>query len=88
MVRGAWTDLSVNDRAMTGQFVRRPVTGDCEITARLVYRSGASGDRVGLLMAKSPSPFDQAAGAIVAGGTGAQLAAARKATAPSPTVPG
>ncbi|MFE8944649.1 putative Ig domain-containing protein [Streptomyces sp. NPDC007856] len=85
VVRGAGTDLGVNDQAMTGQFVRRPVTGDCEITSGLVYRSGASGDRVGLLMAKSPSPFDQAAGAI---GTGAQLAAARKATAPSPTVPG
>jgi hypothetical protein len=58
---------------MTGQFVRRPVTGDCEVTARLISRSGASGDRVGLLMAKSLSPFDQAAGAIVTGGTSAQL---------------
>ncbi|MFI1072829.1 alginate lyase family protein [Streptomyces puniciscabiei] len=58
---------------MTAQFVRQPVTGDCEITARLVSRSGASGDRVGPLMAKSLSPFDQAAGAIVTGGTGAQL---------------
>ncbi|MGR6974516.1 alginate lyase family protein [Streptomyces cynarae] len=73
VVRGAGTDLNANSQGMTGQFVRRPVTGDCQVTARLVSRSGASGDRVGLLMAKSLSPFDQAAGAIVTGGTGAQL---------------
>jgi hypothetical protein len=72
-VRGAGADLTVNNQGMTGQFVRRPVTGDCEITARLVSRTGASADRVGLLMAKSLSPFDQAAGAIVTGGTSAQL---------------
>ncbi|GHH80886.1 alginate lyase family protein [Streptomyces capitiformicae] len=73
VVRGAGTDLTVNNQGMTGQFVRRLVTGDCEITARLDSREGASGDRVGLLMAKSLSPFDQAAGAIVTGGTAAQL---------------
>ncbi|TLS48086.1 Ig family protein [Streptomyces montanus] len=73
VVRGAGSDLTVNNQGMTGQFVRRPVTGDCEVTARLVSRDGASGDRVGLLMAKSLSPFDQAAGAIVTGGSSAQL---------------
>jgi hypothetical protein len=73
VVRGAGTDLTVNNQGMTGQFVRRPVTGDSEVTARLVSREGASGDRVGLLMAKSLSPFDQAAGVIVTGGTAAQL---------------
>lgn len=73
VVRGAGTDLTVNSQGMTGQFVSRLVTGDCEITARLDSREGASGDRVGLLMAKSLSPFDQAAGAIVTGGTAAQL---------------
>ncbi|MGW0707088.1 alginate lyase family protein [Streptomyces sp. NPDC002643] len=72
-VRGAGVDLTANNQGMTGQFVRQPVTGDCEITARLVSRTGASADRVGLLMAKSPSPFDLAAGAIVSGGTSAQL---------------
>jgi hypothetical protein len=72
-VRGAGVDLTVNNQGMTGQFVRQPVTGDCALTARLVSRSGATADRVGLLMAKSPSPFDQAAGAIVTGGTTAQL---------------
>ncbi|MFG2551388.1 alginate lyase family protein [Streptomyces sp. NPDC048581] len=72
-VRGAGVDLSVNNQAMTGQFVRRSVSGDCEITARLGSRTGASADQVGLLMAKSLSPFDQAAGAIVTGGTLAQL---------------
>lgn len=73
VVRGAGTDLTVNNQGMTGQFVRRPVSGDCEVTARLVSRAGATGDRAGLLMAKSLSPFDQAAGAIVTGGTSAQL---------------
>ncbi|WP_128435004.1 putative Ig domain-containing protein [Streptomyces cyaneus] len=72
-VRGAGVDLTANNQGMTGQFVRRPVTGDCEITARLGSRTGASADQVGLLMAKSLSPFDQAAGAIVTGGTTAQL---------------
>ncbi|MFJ8715545.1 alginate lyase family protein [Streptomyces violaceus] len=73
LVRGSGTDLTVNNQGMTGQFVRRPVSGDCEVTVRLVSRAGAGGDRVGLLMAKSLSPFDQAAGAIVTGGTSAQL---------------
>ncbi|MFF8972893.1 alginate lyase family protein [Streptomyces sp. NPDC014995] len=72
-VRGAGTDLNVNSQGMTGHFVRQPVTGDCQITARLVSRTGATADRVGLLMAKSLSPFDQAAGVIVTGGTTAQL---------------
>ncbi|GGX05150.1 alginate lyase family protein [Streptomyces lomondensis] len=73
VVRGAGYELNANNQGMTGQFVRRPVSGDCEVTARLVSRAGATGDRVGLLMAKSLSPFDQAAGAIVTGGTSAQL---------------
>lgn len=73
VVRGAGTDLTVNNQGMTGQFARRSVSGDCEVTARLVSRAGAAGDRVGLLMAKSLSPFDLAAGAIVTGGTSAQL---------------
>ncbi|MBB5814653.1 alginate lyase family protein [Streptomyces collinus] len=73
VVRGAGTDLTVNNQGMTGHFARRPVSGDCEVTARLVSRAGAAGDRVGLLMAKSLSPFDLAAGAIVTGGTSAQL---------------
>ncbi|MEU0068362.1 putative Ig domain-containing protein [Streptomyces sp. NPDC006332] len=73
VVRGAGADLTVNNQGMTGQFVRQPVTGDCTVTARLVSRTGASADRVGLLMAKSLSPFDQAAGVIVTGGTTAQL---------------
>ncbi|GGK83816.1 alginate lyase family protein [Streptomyces flaveus] len=69
VVRGAGTDLTVNNQGMTGQFVRRSITGDCEITARLASRAGAvKADRVGLLMAKSLSPFDQAAGAIVTSG--------------------
>ncbi|MEH0417519.1 alginate lyase family protein [Streptomyces sp. B21-083] len=74
VVRGAGTDLNVNGQGMTGQFVRRQVTGDSVLTARLVSRTGATAaDRVGLLMAKSLSPFDQAAGVIVTGGTTAQL---------------
>ncbi|BBC32019.1 Ig family protein [Streptomyces graminofaciens] len=73
VVRGAGVDLTVNNQGMTGQFVRQTVNGDCEITARLDSRTGATADRVGLLMAKSLSPFDQAAGVIVTGGTTAQL---------------
>ncbi|MFJ4629795.1 alginate lyase family protein [Streptomyces sp. NPDC088847] len=72
-VRGAGVDLNVNGQGMTGQFVRRPVSGDCEVVARIVSRSGVTTDRIGLLMAKSLSPFDQAAGAIVTGGSSAQL---------------
>lgn len=72
-VRGAGVDLNANGQGMTGQFVRRPVSGDCEVVARLVSRSGVTTDRVGLLMAKSLSPFDQAAGVIVTGGSSAQL---------------
>ncbi|WP_406442000.1 alginate lyase family protein [Streptomyces sp. NBC_00631] len=72
-VRGAGVDLNVNSQGMTGQFVRQQVTGDCQLTARLVGRSGATADRVGLLLTKSLSPFDQAAGVIVTGGTTAQL---------------
>lgn len=72
-MRGAGVDLTVNNQAMTGQFVRQPITGDCEVTVRLDSRTGTGADRVGLLMAKSLSPFDQAAGAIVSGGTIAQL---------------
>ncbi|MFD9433079.1 hypothetical protein [Streptomyces sp. NPDC060002] len=45
---------------------------DGEIIARPVSREGTAADRVGLLMAKSLSPFDQAAGPIVTGGTTAQ----------------
>ncbi|MBO1330915.1 alginate lyase family protein [Streptomyces sp. VRA16 Mangrove soil] len=72
-VRGAGSDLNVNGQGMTGQFVHRVVSGDCTVTARLRARSGASGDRVGILMTKSLSPFDLAAGAVVTGGTTAQL---------------
>ncbi|MFI1922184.1 alginate lyase family protein [Streptomyces sp. NPDC020377] len=73
VVRGSGVDLNVNSQGMTGQFVRRTMSGDGEITARLLSREGTAIDRVGLLMAKSLSPFDQAAGLIVTGGTTAQL---------------
>ncbi|QJT04872.1 Ig family protein [Streptomyces asoensis] len=73
VVRGSGVDLNVNSQGMTGQFVRRTMSGDGEITARLLSREGAVIDRVGLLMSKSLSPFDQAAGLIVTGGATAQL---------------
>ncbi|MEV5608561.1 alginate lyase family protein [Streptomyces sp. NPDC052225] len=72
-VRGAGVDLNVNGQGMTGQFVRTPVSGDGEIVARLAERGGAAGDQVGLLIAKSLSPFDQAAGVIVTGGKDVRL---------------
>lgn len=73
-VRGAGTDLNVNGQGMTGQFVRQAMIGDCELSARLVSREGAvTAARVGLLMAKSLSPFDQAAGVILTSPGTAQL---------------
>jgi regulation of enolase protein 1 (concanavalin A-like superfamily) len=73
-VRGGGSDLSVNNQGMTGHLARQLVTGDRTLTARIVSRSGAlAADRIGLLMAKSLSPFDQAAGAILSGGTAPQL---------------
>ncbi|MET8975110.1 alginate lyase family protein [Streptomyces sp. NPDC004539] len=72
-VRGAGVDLSANNQGMTGQFVRRQVSGDCTVTARLRSREGATADRVGLLMTKSLNPFDLAAGTVVTGGSSAQL---------------
>jgi regulation of enolase protein 1 (concanavalin A-like superfamily) len=73
-VRGAGSDLTINNQGMTGHFARQLVTGDHTLTARIVSRAGAlAADRIGLLMAKSLSPFDQAAGAILSGGTTPQL---------------
>ncbi|MEV8539645.1 hypothetical protein [Streptomyces sp. NPDC051572] len=40
-VHGAGADLNVNGRGMKGQFVRQPVTDDCELTVRPVSRTGA-----------------------------------------------
>jgi hypothetical protein len=72
-VRGAGTDLNVNGQCMTGQFARLTVTGDCDVTARIVSRTGSvTADRAGLLMAKSLSPFDQMAAAVLSStGSGA-----------------
>ncbi|MFD5320395.1 alginate lyase family protein [Streptomyces sp. NPDC127098] len=95
-VRGAGTDLSVNNQGMTGHFARRPLSGDATLTARLLSRSGAvTADRVGLLMTKSLSPFDLAAGAILSGGTTPRLmsrptvagASAFTGTATAPALP-
>ncbi|WP_427896168.1 alginate lyase family protein [Kribbella sp. GL6] len=67
-VRGAGSDLNVIGQGMTAQFARLPVSGDATLTARLVSRQGPG--RLGLLMAKSLSPFDQLSGVVLdAGGT-------------------
>jgi hypothetical protein len=92
-VRGAGTDLNVNGQCMTGQFARMTVTGDCEVTARLVSRTGSvAADRVGLLMAKSLSPFDQMAAAVVTstgnGATGIPQLVLRRIVAGSATSTG
>jgi hypothetical protein len=76
-VRGAGADLNVNGQGMTGHYAHRVVSGDQVVTARLAGRVNAgTADRVGLVMSKSLSPFDQVAGAIVtstgAGGAGVQ----------------
>jgi len=64
-VRGAGSDLNVINQGMTAQYASVLLTGDHTITARIV--STDPGGRVGLIMAKSLSPFDQQAGAIVSG---------------------
>jgi hypothetical protein len=66
-VRGAGSDLNVIGQGMTAQFAYQAVTGDATFTARVVSRGDAG--RVGLLMTKSLSPFDQLAGVVLDGGT-------------------
>jgi hypothetical protein len=64
-VRGAGSDLNINNQGMTAQYASVPLTGDHTITARVV--STDPGGRIGLIMAKSLSPFDQVAGVILTG---------------------
>jgi hypothetical protein len=64
-VRGAGVDLNVINQGMTAQYASQLVTGDRTITARVL--STDTGGRVGLLMTKSLSPFDQSAGVILTG---------------------
>ncbi|MET9271475.1 alginate lyase family protein [Kribbella sp. NPDC003557] len=64
-VRGAGSDLNLINQGMTAQYASVPLIGDHTITARIV--SSDPGGRVGLVMAKSLSPFDQLAGVIVTG---------------------
>jgi len=64
-VRGAGVDLNVINQGMTVQYVSQLVTGDRAITARVL--SSDTGGRIGLIMTKSLSPFDQSAGLILTG---------------------
>ncbi|MFI6674648.1 alginate lyase family protein [Kribbella sp. NPDC050470] len=64
-VRGAGVDLNIINQGMTAQYVSQLVTGDRTLTARVL--SSDTGGRIGLLMTKSLSPFDQSAGAIRTG---------------------
>jgi len=64
-VRGAGLDLNVINQGMTAQYASQLVTGDRTITARVL--SSDAGGRIGLLMTKSLSPFDQSAGVILTG---------------------
>jgi regulation of enolase protein 1 (concanavalin A-like superfamily)/fibronectin type 3 domain-containing protein len=65
-VRGAGSSLNIINQGMAVHYAYMPVEGDAEIVARLVSsdNAGAAG-RVGLVMTKSLSPFDQMAGAIL-----------------------
>ncbi|NIK61648.1 alginate lyase family protein [Kribbella shirazensis] len=65
VVRGAGTDLNIINQGMTAQYASVLLTGDHTITARVV--SSDTGGRIGLIMAKSLSPFDQLAGVILTG---------------------
>ncbi|HEY3557577.1 MAG TPA: alginate lyase family protein [Kribbella sp.] len=67
VVRGAGSDLNVIGQGMTVQYAYLPVIGDATFTARLVNRPAIG--RVGLLMTKSLSPFDQLSGVVLTGGT-------------------
>ncbi len=64
IVRGAGSDLNVINQGMTAQYASVPVIGDRTITARI---ASSQPGRVGLIMAKSLSPFDQLAGAVLTG---------------------
>ncbi|WP_165368266.1 putative Ig domain-containing protein [Phytoactinopolyspora endophytica] len=65
-VRGAGSDLNVINQGMTVQYAYVPLRGDSAIIARVADRENAgAADRVGLIMSKSLSPFDQMAGAIL-----------------------
>ena len=65
-IRGAGSDLNVISQGMTAQYAYLPVDGDRTITARVASRQNAgAADQVGLIMAKSLSPFDQMAGVVL-----------------------
>jgi hypothetical protein len=65
-VRGAGSDLNVIGQGMTVQYAYLPVTGDAQLTARIVSRPDTG--KVGLLMTKTLSPFDQLSGVVLDGG--------------------
>lgn len=64
-VRGAGSDLNVINQGMTAQYASVPVIGDRTITARI---ASSEPGRVGLIMTKSLSPFDQMAGVVLTSG--------------------
>jgi hypothetical protein len=64
-VRGAGTDLNIINQGMTAHYASVLLTGDHTLTARVV--SSDPGGRIGLIMAKTLSPFDQLAGVILTG---------------------
>jgi hypothetical protein len=74
LVRGAGSDLNVNGQCMTGQYTYLPISGDRTIVARIATRADAGTiDRVGVIMTKSLSPFDQMAATVVAAGGAGQF---------------
>ncbi len=67
VVRGAGPGLNVNNQGMVAHVAHQTVRGDKTITARIADRIDAGpGSRVGVIMAKSLSPFDLMAAAVVA----------------------
>jgi regulation of enolase protein 1 (concanavalin A-like superfamily) len=72
-VRGAGSDLNVNGQGMTGHVATRQVSGDMTITARVngfAFSGALASAQLGLIMAKSLTPFDQMAAAIITGAGG------------------
>jgi hypothetical protein len=72
VVHGAGPGLNVNNQGMVAHVAHQTVQGDHTITARIADRTDAgSGSRIGVIMAKSLSPFDLMAATIIApGGSG------------------
>ncbi|WP_335992191.1 putative Ig domain-containing protein [Glycomyces sp. MUSA5-2] len=86
-VRGSGGGLNLINQGMTVHYAFAPLEGDGTVLARLAEWDGAaSGGAAGLVIAKSLSPFDQVAAAVLGGdGTARFFRRPRVAAAPAVT---